>query len=147
MLGLTSMLTLTMALSDAEILDLLSVATTDVYWQSESDEPFELLLWPDLAADELDESVMRQQVSAAKDVAIQPKAIDDFFEPALRLHDWYGDAEQQTVGKYEDILFLLQQNLTDLQVFRVGKCEIDVYIVGKTPAGNWLALKTMAVET
>lgn len=141
------MLTLTMARSDAEILDLLSVATADVYWVSESDEPFEVVLWPDLVAQSIDAETLRQQLSVTDNVAIQTQAIADFFQPTMTLQDWHREAEKMTIGQYEQLLFMLQQYLTDLQVFRVGEGEVEIYIVGKTPAEHWLALKTLAVET
>ena len=40
----------------------------------------------------------------------------------------------------------LQENITDIQVFRVGRVEIEVYIIGKTK-DTWAGLKTRLVES
>jgi hypothetical protein len=34
-----------------------------------------------------------------------------------------------------------------LQVYRLGKIEIDVYVVGETPTGNLAGLSTKVIET
>ncbi|MBE9030529.1 nuclease A inhibitor family protein [filamentous cyanobacterium LEGE 11480] len=141
------MLTLVMALSDAEIVELLTVATTDVFWVSESEAPFEVLHWSELSRDTFDAAVLRQQVAVAADVAIGTCEAAKFFQAAIEPQDWHGDIEQQAIEQYQHIIFLLQQHLTQVQVYCVGECEMDVYIVGKTPADNWVALKTMSVET
>jgi Nuclease A inhibitor-like protein len=129
-----------MALSDSQIVDLLTVATTDLYWVSESDEPFEVLLWTNLPTVTLDETALRQQLSLKPKTTIVQQSIDDFFQPAL--------AEgTEAIAPYEQLLFALQQQLRKLQVYRVGEMEVAVYIVGQTPAGSWIALRTLIVET
>jgi hypothetical protein len=41
----------------------------------------------------------------------------------------------------------LEQNLTDLKVFRIGRIRLDVYVVGLDSEGNLAGVKTVAVET
>jgi hypothetical protein len=132
-----------MALSDSQIVDLLTVATTDLYWVSESDEPFEVLLWTNLSIAALDEITLRQQLTLKPQVAIIQQSIDDFFQPALAMRG----AAAATIAQYEQLLFSLQQQLRKLQVYRVGELEVSVYIIGQTPAGSWIALRTLIVET
>jgi hypothetical protein len=44
-------------------------------------------------------------------------------------------------------LRLLEENLADLKVFRVGVVNIPVYIAGRSASGNWLGVSTRVVET
>jgi Nuclease A inhibitor-like protein len=141
------MFTRAMALSDTEIVALITVATTDLLWASESDQPFTVLLWPELGQAKLDASALALQIQATTKQAIVPVDLDTFFQPAIEPHEWHGADERAVVDRYQQLLFTLQQELTDLQVYRVGHCEVDVYIVGRTPAGHWLALQTMVVES
>jgi Nuclease A inhibitor-like protein len=141
------MFTRAMALSDTEIVALLTVATTDLYWASESDEPFTVLLWPELGQGKLDASALALQIQAKTKQAIVPIDLNEFFQPAIVPQEWHGADERVLIDRYQQLLFTLQQELTDLQVYRVGHCEVAVYIVGKTPAGHWLALKTVVVES
>jgi Nuclease A inhibitor-like protein len=141
------MFTRAMALSDTEIVTLLTVATTDLYWASESDEPFMVLLWPELGQAKLDASALAIQINAKTKQAIVPVNLDEFFQPAIAPQNWHGADDRALIARYEQVLFTLRQHLTELQVYRVGHCEVAIYIVGKTPAGHWLALKTVVVES
>jgi Nuclease A inhibitor-like protein len=136
-----------MALSDAEIVDLLTTATADLDWSSESDEPFAVLYWPDWGVDKLDASVLATQVNAADQTPIAEVALDEFFQPAITAQDWHEAADRAVIKRYKKVVSALQQQLTELTVYRVGQTEVDVYILGKTPAGHWLALKTLVVES
>ena len=49
--------------------------------------------------------------------------------------------------KFRDLQQTLQDTLSDVKVFRVGETNLDIYVVGKTPEGEWAGLKTEAVET
>ena len=42
---------------------------------------------------------------------------------------------------------VIEENLSDVRVFKVGEVNIDVYIVGRTKQGDWVGLHTKAVET
>jgi hypothetical protein len=42
---------------------------------------------------------------------------------------------------------IVKQNLSQLQVYRVGSIDIDAYIVGVTDGGEWAGLSTKVVET
>jgi hypothetical protein len=145
--GVPLMLTMAMALSDAEIVDLLTGATTDVDWVSESDAPFEVLLWPDWPIVHCDVAALRAQIQAPQNAPIVQDTVEAFFQPAIVPQDWHGAAERSVIQQYEQILLMLQQHLTQLQLYRVGQGEVTVYILGKTPAGHWLGLKTLVVES
>jgi hypothetical protein len=42
---------------------------------------------------------------------------------------------------------MLKNNLCDIKVYRFGRRNIDVYMVGKTPTGDYAGLATKVVET
>jgi hypothetical protein len=50
-------------------------------------------------------------------------------------------------ARYRELVELLSHELTHQRVYRVGKTDIDVYILGQDPRGAWLGLKTHVVET
>jgi Nuclease A inhibitor-like protein len=133
--------------SDAAIVELLTAATTDLYWVSESDEPFTVLLWADRAIGQLDCTSLAQQIAADSNTPIAPVNLDEFFQPATTVQDWHEAADRAIVDRYIQLRSTLSAQLSALQVYRVGSGEVDIYIVGKTPAGHWLALKTLVVES
>ena len=126
-----------------EIIDRLRQATVDLLWSSESDYPFEIVTWergiemiPAALFSNLDDNT-----------AIESINLTDLFEPVLTIEDWYGTEELAQVNRYTDLLHTIDTNLADVQVFRVGEIEIAIYIVGKTPDGDIVGLKTYVVET
>jgi len=42
---------------------------------------------------------------------------------------------------------VLESNLSDIQVFRVGEINIDIYVVGKIQSRDLAGLATKVVET
>jgi Nuclease A inhibitor-like protein len=51
------------------------------------------------------------------------------------------------VGRYRRLLEVIRQNLSDVNVFKVGQRRVSVFIVARTDEGDWAGLKTTAVET
>ena len=128
----------------AEVIDRLKQATTDLLWSSESDYPFEVVSWElgiELTPTDLFSNIYDT------DLAIESIPLIDLFEPVLTIEDWYEDAELALVDRYTHLLDSINNNLSEVQVFRVGEVEIDIYIIGKTPTGDIIGLKTRSVET
>jgi hypothetical protein len=74
-------------------------------------------------------------------------SVDEFFAIATAEEDWHDEEERETVHRFQNLVSILKQNLSQLQVYRVGDRSIDVYIVGVTPGGDWAGLATKLVET
>ena len=128
----------------AEIIDRLKQATTDLLWSSESDYPFEIVSWElgiDLTPSDLFSNIYDT------DLAIESITLTYLFEPVLTIEDWYEQAELDLVDRYTNLLDSIDNNLSEVQVFRVGEVEIDIYIIGKTPTGDIVGLKTRSIET
>jgi Nuclease A inhibitor-like protein len=128
----------------AEIIDLLQQATVDLLWSSESDYPFEIVTWD--RGVELTPTALFSNLDDDSS-AIESMTLTDLFEPVLTIEDWYEAAELAQVNRYTDLLHAIDANLAEVKVFRVGEIEIAIYIVGKTPDGDIIGLKTQAIET
>ncbi len=127
-----------------EIIALFTKVTTDLLWSSESDYRFEIVTWE--RGVDLEPTVLFNKLAKPND-AIKTITLTDFFAPVLRIEDWYAAAELALVNRYTDLLHAIESNLSDVKVFRVGEVEIAIYIVGKTPTGDIVGLKTYVVET
>jgi hypothetical protein len=134
----------TAIVTTAEVIDRLKQATTDLLWSSESDYPFEIVSWE--SGIELTPSDLFSNIYDA-DLEIESISLTDLFEPVLTIEDWYEQAELDLVDRYTNLLDSINTNLSEVQVFRVGEVEIDIYIIGKTPTGDIIGLKTRSVET
>ncbi len=131
-------------MTTAEILDRLRQATVDLLWLSESDYPFEAISWEQGV--ELTPTALCQEL-IQPNLTIETMTLADFFAPALTVEDWYEAEELVQVDRYQKLLHAIESNLTDVRVFRVGESEIAIYIVGRTPDGDIVGLKTHAIET
>ena len=131
-------------MTTAEIIDRLKQATADLLWASESDYPCEVRT--EEQGVELTPTALFQ-VLVAPNMAIEIISLADFFAPVLTTEDWYGAEELATVDRYANLVQTIESNLTEVQVFRLGEIEISVYIIGKTPDGDLIGLKTQAIET
>ncbi|NJK53834.1 MAG: hypothetical protein HC936_15435 [Leptolyngbyaceae cyanobacterium SU_3_3] len=63
------------------------------------------------------------------------------------MQDWQNESEQTIVSQYQQLVDTLKQHLSDLQVYRIGETNLDLYIIGKTADGHLAGLATKAVET
>jgi Nuclease A inhibitor-like protein len=128
----------------AEICDRLRQATADLLWMSESDYPFEVVTWE--RGIELNPKALFPEVKS-DEIPVETVTLTDFFAPAIAIEDWHEAEELAQVDRYKELLHAIESNLTEVQVFRVGEVEITIYIVGKTPDGELVGLKTQVVET
>jgi hypothetical protein len=127
-----------------EIIALFKQVTTDLLWSSESDYPFEVFTWE--RGVELNSTALFSKLAKPND-SIETMTLTDLFAPVLTIEDWYESDELALVNRYTDLLHAIDSNLSDVKVFRVGEVEIAIYIVGKTPDGDVIGLKTCAIET
>ena len=112
----------------------LRIAVDGLTYPSESDEPFEVFVWPSTGG------TARYAVQVqAKSTAISEMSVDSFFDELL---------DDPQADRFRASKQLLTANLSDLSVFRVHQgSELDVYVIGKTADGDWAGLKTLSMET
>ncbi|MEG4350161.1 nuclease A inhibitor family protein [Microcoleus sp. LAD1_D3] len=123
----------------------LQQASKGLLFLSESDAPFEIIHWP--AQGELTPAKLLQLTGHPPDASVEVVTVDKFFATPTAEEDWHDQEERETAKRFQNLVSILKQNLSQLQVYRVGSIEIDVYIVGMTPAGDWAGLSTKLVET
>ena len=78
---------------------------------------------------------------------IEERSFDEFFSRLTKIQDWFIPNEIQNAKQFGRLRQILEDNLTDLTVIRIGRIQIDIYIVGIDIAGNLAGVKTNAVET
>jgi hypothetical protein len=127
------------------IADQFQQASKGLLFLSESDAPFEVIHWP--AQGELTPPKLLQLTGHPPDAPVELRTVDDFFAIATQEEDWHDQDERETVQRFHNLVSILKQNLSQLQVYRVGSIDIDAYIVGVTPGGEWAGLSTKLVET
>jgi hypothetical protein len=119
----------------------------DLLWMSESDYPFDTFTWSNQEVKEVNTQNLLQKTHHSLDAPVKVIDVEKFFQRATDQKDWYDDEEKETAKKYQALVETLKQNLNNIQVYKIGDVEIDVYIVGQLKSGDWVGLSTKAVET
>lgn len=131
--------------SDEQIMQELERATDGLMWMSESDYPFEVVLFED--AVETTPALLRHLAAQPLCAPVAVESLDDFFRPAVTNYPGQDEAARQAAEKYRRLVQSIKTNLQDSAVYRVGEINIQVYIVGKAPSGRLLGISTRVVET
>ena len=125
-----------------EITDHLSQLADGLLFPSESEFPLEPFTWE--SATIFPRTILTRSQKPA-DTAIESVALEDFFAPVVTDEDWFEDEDRQVAQRFRDLQTAIA-TLENVQVFKLGTIEIDVYIVGAIGA-DIVGLKTTIVET
>ncbi len=131
---------------DESLADALQRAVQGLLYTSESDAPFAVIQWPDCPAPLTPEEVLTR-AGREPNAPVTQQSMEAFFQPLTADQAWYGEKDRAAAQRYRQLRALLEQHLRDAQVFRVGKVEVTVYIIGHTADGQCVGLRTTAVET
>ncbi len=93
-----------------------------------------------------DAEVVRENKSPA-DTPVEERDFAEIFGYLTQIQEWFGDEEKATAAKFCELKELLENNLRDLKVYRIGKIQIDIYVIGLDSENNMAGIKTKAVET
>lgn len=78
---------------------------------------------------------------------VEERDFTEFFERFIKIQDWFGAEEIETARRFTELKDLLEQNLRDLKVFKIGSIELAIYAVGLDADNILTGIKTKAVET
>jgi hypothetical protein len=130
---------------DQELITQLELATKDLLWFSEAEYPIQVVYWHDAASFTQDTLLQQQQCSPETKITIQE--FHSFFAVPTKQETWHNEAEQAQVVKYQNLVRLMTENLSDLKVYLLGEVEIAAYILGTTPHQAIAGLSTFIVAT
>ena len=88
-----------------------------------------------------------QQITGKMVDRIDEVSFANFFERLTIVKDWYGDREKTQAKKFLDLQKLIEENLSDLKVFRIGEIRIQIFAGGFDSRGRLMGISTNAVET
>jgi hypothetical protein len=128
-----------------ELKSSLSEALQGLIYISETDA--EITPFEGGPAGEVTAASLLAQAGAAGDSAVEVRGFEEIFGRLTRVYEGGSEEQAATAGRFAALKSLLEQNLRDLKVFKVGKIQVDVYIVGLDAEGNLSGVKTKAVET
>jgi hypothetical protein len=123
----------------------LKEATRGLTLMSESDYPVEVVRWD--KSTEVTPAFLRGLAGEDQKAQVETATVEAFFRVAMSEPEWKGKAEIETARRYQKLVKLLEEGLSDLTVYRVGSINIQVYIIGRSASGCRLGVATRVVET
>jgi hypothetical protein len=116
--------------SDKQILEELKHASAGLLVMSESDYPFELIQWSG-------ETPITQAYLCMVSDRPEGTLIEE-----TDTRRFLGENE-----RFRKLQAVIDGNLANVKVYKVGTINIPVYIVGRSPEGNWLGVSTRLIQT
>src|SRR6266498_3558764 len=116
-----------MSENQRSVMDLLQEAARGLLFTSEADAPIEPMIFPGAGKGPPDARTILELTHHPADAPVRTLSVDKFFEPATREQTWHNAQERETVARFKQLVQTLKANLNDLQVFKIGEVESDVY--------------------
>jgi hypothetical protein len=130
------------------LFETLGKATEGLLFLSESDAPLTPYRFPGPPGAEPTPEALLNVEHLPSDTPVETITVADLFGPFEHAEEGASPEDEADAARYRDLVALLTRELTSLRVYRVGKVDIDVYVLGQEAAsGAWLGLKTHVVET
>lgn len=129
--------------NEQEMIERLREATKGLLFMSESDYPFEIVSWDE----EITPEFLRQQAGAEPEAPVEEQSVADFFSVAAGEQEWKAESAIATAKQYQALIKLINDNLADVRVYRVGRINLAVYVAGRSTSGKTIGVSTRIVET
>lgn len=98
-------------------------------------------------ADEVTAEIILQRTGAETRRPASEIGFDRFFGRLTTVKDWHGDVERARAKKFLELQKLLEENLHQRKVFRIGNIRVSIFAVGLDKFGCLTGVTTEAVET
>ena len=131
--------------SDKDIIENLQQSTAGLWMMSESDYPFEVINLD--GETNLSVDYLRERAAKTSNDPVSTAALEDFFRASTSEAEWKNAEQIATARRFQNIVRSFKEELTETKVFKIGRIDITVFILGKSPQGNWLGLSTRVIET
>jgi Nuclease A inhibitor-like protein len=132
--------------SAPQLLQALDEAAAGLVYTSESDAPITSWEWPAPGVDPSAAGLVTT-LGLPADTRVETLSADDLLGPFARPEQITSAEDDAEAKRFQALLDLVKRELSHVVVYRVGRIDIDVYLVGRHASGAWLGLTTHVVET
>ena len=132
-------------LKENNLAEQIKKAATGLYYISETDA--EILPFAGEKAEAVTKEEILSQTKSVVNAPVEERDFAGFFARLTEIQDWFGDEENEAAQKFVRLKELLENNLRDLKAFKIGKIQLEVYVVGLDAENKLTGIKTKAVET
>lgn len=71
----------------------------------------------------------------------------NFFKRLTTEKEWHTEVQSRNARRFKKLQQLLEKELEDIRIIRVGRVRIEIYVIGKSKNGEVAGIKTFSVET
>ncbi len=121
--------------------------SSDLMYPSESDEKIEYFEMEVSTDERISLANFRMYNGIRPEIEIEEMDVELFFKPLIKMEDWFGEDEKKWAEDSLKLKQLMSDRLKDIQILKVGKTEIEVYLFGKSEDCKWEGIKTKLIET
>ena len=125
----------------------LQEASAGLLMPSESDFPFVLFIAPADSPLPLSPQVLLSWLGRSPDTPVETVEVAYFFRNVTRERPEQGQPERAEVQRFRQLQLVLEQELREVRVYRVGTIRVEALVLGRTPEGQIAGLKTTLIET
>lgn len=130
-----------------ELLEVLKSLTEDLLFTSESDYPFEVLLWELKTENITIENIKEYLDDIEENTSIEVFTVEKTLSAMSRSRPYYSAERREKANRFKQIISFFETQVTDAQVFKIGTIEKSVYILGVVSDEYVIGLKSISVET
>jgi hypothetical protein len=125
----------------------IAIAATGLLFMSESDYPLEPfgLEAPDPLTPPA--QLLLKHLGLPASTPVQEQKLDYFLRNHTRQHPAYAAEEKETARRFQHLRAVLEQELKEIKVYRLGEVRVQAFILGRDNEGHLSGLKTTLVET
>lgn len=133
----------------AALLEGLRQHAAGLLYLSETDAPFEVVSFPGLQGNAPTGAQLALWAgkSEAEAEKVETVALPYFLRNMTKEAAGLVEGDKDAVNRFHELQHFLLQQLQEVKVYRVGHRRITAFILGRTPAGAVVGLKTQLVET
>jgi hypothetical protein len=129
----------------ADLIDRIARCCVGLVYISETDAPIKVFAAS--ARDVLNADTIRAIANAPKDARVEEQDFQTFFARLTKDEPWHDEDQRVQKKKFLELQNILEENLRDLRVFKIGEVRLSVYAVGLDKNKNVIGVSTQAVET
>lgn len=131
--------------NENELAEKIKKITDGLYYTSETDAEICSFVGNKVEAI-TDKEILKANNSPAE-MPVEERDFTEFFDNLTKTQDWFGEEEKAVAEKFAELKELLENNLKCLKIYKIGKIQLDIYVVGLDSENNIVGIKTKAVET
>ena len=126
------------------ILQTIHDAAQGLLFPSESDFPIDTVSYGD---EEPTAAVLLERRGLAADCPVEETQLASMFEGLTEVAEDSSDRERNSAERFCALKDVLEKNLENIRVYRLGEVDIEVFALGRHASGTWLGVRTNVVET